>query len=135
MMKTRRDQPRTDETDMIRQGEQYLSGFHADEIHSSNEWKTASAPEIASSLFASSQLERTRSEVNPTLSKGTHTATGEPILLFLLEEGWLEQYQAGWGRSDRSSRRGNVLPGDAGKPRTGRRVTDSVFQVALNIPR
>lgn len=135
VMKTRRDQRQPDETDMIRQGEQYTSGFHTGEIHFDKEWKAAVAPEFAGSLFASSQTERTRLEVNPTLSAGTHTATEEPTLPFLVKEGWLEQYRARWGRSDRSSRRGNVLPGDAGKPRTGQRVTDSVFQVELNIQR
>ena len=42
--------------------------------------KAVPGPDIPASRFTSPQLEGTRSEVNPTLSVHTHTATGETHL-------------------------------------------------------
>jgi len=90
-------------------------------------------PECMTNQFTSSQSERTRFEVDPTLSQCVRIATGEPVLPFLyIRKAGLSSIGQYGGGVHRSSRGGNVPPGSMGKPCTGRRGTGSVFQVVMS---
>jgi len=112
MVKTRRDKRRKrTKRDMIRPGERYSRGFHTAETYPLGGWGAALMPECVTSLFTSSQSERTRFEVvSETIPVCTYSYRRTCAASPYIEEGWLEQYRAVQGRSDCSSRRGNVLP-------------------------
>ena len=108
MVKTRRDKrPKRTKYDLLRSGEQYSRGFHTAETCPLRGRGVAFTPECVTSLFTSSQPERTRFEVvSETIPVCTYSYRRTCIALPLYKEGWLEQYRAVRGRSDRSSRRG-----------------------------